>query len=72
MGKIILDLPRIKQFASYIQTQDIISYCHAFPNELEKTVKEDYQKGLIDKQELDIVLEKVNAIQKERKINKYG
>lgn len=39
------DQTAINQLSNYIELKDVISYCHTFPNELEKTAKEDYQKG---------------------------
>lgn len=62
----------IKQLASYIEVKDIISYCHAFPDELEKTAKEDYQKGLITMDEFNDILKKVEKIKNKEEIEKCG
>lgn len=66
------DQTAINQLSNYIELKDVISYCHTFPNELEKTAKEDYQKGLINKDEFNYLLKKVAENKKGRKKKSYG
>ena len=64
----------LKQFASYIKVQDIMHYLSMHPEELEITANEDYEKGLITKEELEYELKLVEKIrlQAKEEVIEYG
>ena len=54
-----------RQLASYIEVQDVMHYLYMHPEELEITANEDFNNGLITKDELDYELKLVEKIKRE-------
>ena len=55
-----------KQLASHIEVQDVMHYLYMHPEELKITANEDFNKGLITKDELDYELKLVEKIRKQK------
>ena len=55
-----------KQLASYVEVQDVMQYLYMHPEELELTAREDFNNGLITKDELEYELKLVEKIMNEK------